>query len=282
MRRFREGFGDAEIRVIITARDLTRVVPSQWQEAVQNGSTLGWQEWVERVCRGPGVGDTARVFWREQYLSRLIESWSTIATPGRVHVVTVPSGHADRGLLWQRFSAALENAPTEVEYPTRTNPSLGATSAELMRRVNLQVPDLEFRQYAHGFKNTLAKKVLVERSTLEPRVGLSKEEHDRIREIAVTMVDEVSHAESTVLGDLADLVPGDWSDDGAVDPTDVTDAELVDAAVDGLAVLGARLARRAAQSGRDSAAGPGSAAPRRTVASRSRHADRAESLTATA
>ena len=241
--RFRAGFGDAEIRVIITARDLTRVIPSKWQETVQNGSTLSWPDWVKQVCLGPGTKESHERFWRGQYLPYLIGAWSSIAAPEHVYVVTVPQQTTRPEILWQRFAAAVENAPAEVEQRTRTNPSLGAFSAELLRRVNLQVAELKFRDYAPGFKNVLAKKVLVNGSSSEPRLGLWKRDHERIRSIAETMVSGVEVSGARVLGDLNDLVPGEWSGDGVIDPRDIEDAQLLDMAVMGLAGLGVRMSR---------------------------------------
>src|SRR5688572_17705313 len=37
---------DAEVEVVITARDLNRCIPAMWQETVQNGRTWGWHDYV--------------------------------------------------------------------------------------------------------------------------------------------------------------------------------------------------------------------------------------------
>src|SRR5689334_18886796 len=40
-------FGETPLTVVITARDLARQIPSMWQESVQNGGQLTWQEFLE-------------------------------------------------------------------------------------------------------------------------------------------------------------------------------------------------------------------------------------------
>ncbi len=43
-------FGPAEVRVVMTARDLARVIPSQWQTTLKNGSTRTWSQFATAVC----------------------------------------------------------------------------------------------------------------------------------------------------------------------------------------------------------------------------------------
>jgi hypothetical protein len=242
--RLRDELGDADVRLLVTARDLTKVVPSHWQETVKNGATLAWKEWIGRVCQGPEATDSGVRFWRGQYLPEVLDAWSTIATPGQVYVVTAPQHAVGPEVLWTRFAAALENPPAAVEQPTRSNPSLGAVSAELMRRMNARLTSLGIPYYSGVFKRELAKQILVKHAKEEPRIGLSRHEHEQIRGIAETMVAQVRQSGATVIGDLADLVPGDWAGTGAADPGESTDAELLDAAILGLVGLGVRVARR--------------------------------------
>ncbi len=186
-----QGLAAPEMRVIITARDLTRVLPSQWQETTQNQGTKSWREYVESVCVGPESRSGGVRFWRQHDLPRVIARWSHVASPGQVHLVTVPRDTSDPLELWRRFSRALASAPTEVDDVQVSNPSLGGVSAELMRRVNVHVGDVEFPDYRPGFKHALAKRILMARAEREPKPRLSQEQYERVRELASSMVDEL-------------------------------------------------------------------------------------------
>ena len=48
-----ESLAPATVHVVLTARDLARVLPSTWQENIQNGLTWTWPEFLASVmgCR---------------------------------------------------------------------------------------------------------------------------------------------------------------------------------------------------------------------------------------
>lgn len=80
-------FGDAEVRVVLTVRDLGRTVPAMWQEAVKNGRTWSWPDYVRSVQKG---GEPGRRFWRQQDAAAVASRWAAAAGADHVHVVTVP------------------------------------------------------------------------------------------------------------------------------------------------------------------------------------------------
>jgi hypothetical protein len=229
-----------ETRVIITARDLTRVVPSHWQETTQNQGTTPWREWLDRVLKGPTERGVGFRFWGYQDLPGIIDNWS-IAAPGQVYLVTVPKSQTDPELTWRRFAAALELELPKIKQPSSANPSLGAVSAELMRRINLETADVPFYVYSPGFKVELAKRILVHRAGQEPRPALTADDYARLREIALELLDEVGRRDVTVVGDMADLVPAATTTKEAFDPAEIGDAELLQAAIAGLRGLGLRV-----------------------------------------
>jgi hypothetical protein len=244
VRRLRDELAPEELRVILTARDLTRVVPSHWQETTQNLGTDTWKEWIGKVRRGPDVAPPVVGFWKHQNLPQLVSNWSTIASPGHLYVVTLPQDTSDPEELNRRFARAVDGFPDQVEPPPSGNPGLGAVSAELLRRVNVQLGELPFDQYRRGFKQTLAKEILVKRASVEPKPRLDRDEYEAIRAIALTMVEKLRTAEITVEGSLQDLVPREWPGHEPLDPGALPDSELLDAAIIGLADLGLRFGQQ--------------------------------------
>lgn len=266
-RRLVEELGADEVEVLITARELTRVATSHWQETTQNRGTKPWATWIEEVCHADPQATDVPDFWRHHYLPRIIDTWRA-AGPSRVHLITIPQGKSDAGAVWRRFASVLGVPPDGFTEPTFNNASLGATSAELMRRINVATADLglNFSQYRWGFKAALAKQTLSKRSSLEPKPAMTPEQHQALRALAVDMVDAVKSRDIDVAGDLADLLPPVDPPGAAYDPAQATDAELLDAALAGLTGLGVRVSKqhvrlqRRAQSEAQSA--PGSAIQR--------------------
>jgi hypothetical protein len=157
-----------------------------------------------------------------------------------VTLVTVPQPGAAPDELWRRFASVIGVDAAAAELPSPANESLGAASAEVMRRLNAELGDLSFEDYAPVVKHALAKRVLGARRKDEPAVGFDVP--DWVRERSTGMVDKLRALGIDVVGDLAELepvaVPG-------VHPADLTAEQQLAAAVDALAgVVRARVGDR--------------------------------------
>ena len=58
-------FGDAEVEVVVSARDLARTIPAMWQENIQNwGRGVSWDDYLGGVRADdrsrPGPGRSSR------------------------------------------------------------------------------------------------------------------------------------------------------------------------------------------------------------------------------
>lgn len=239
-----EAIGAEETHVLVTARDITRVAPSHWQEIVQNRDTTPWAEWIGTVCANDPRTDEPIPFWQNHYLPGIVESWSAATDPARVHLVTVPRSGGDPDEVWRRFASVLGVPAGDFEAPEFGNTAIGASSAELMRRLNLRLgQDVDFQTYRWGFKSALAKQTLAPRAAGEPRIGLAPDQHRQLRAVALTSVERLEGAGVRVVGDLADLVPPEEAPHPPYDPGTAADAELLEAALDGLVGLGLAASR---------------------------------------
>lgn len=239
-----EQLGAEEYVVMLTARDLTRVTTSHWQETTQNMGTVPWAQWIAEVCDvEPSASDTSP-FWRHHYLPRILDEWAGVAGPERTHLVTIPQSKSDPEAVWRRFASVIGVPAERATQPSFSNAAIGATSAELMRRLNVELSGTPFNQYRWGFKAALAKQTLARRAGEEPRVGLSAEQHARLSSIAADMVEQVKQRDVDVVGDLSDLMPPAQPPGPAYDPGQASDAELLEAAMAGLLGLGKRAAKQ--------------------------------------
>jgi len=236
---------DTEVHVVLTARDLVRQIPAEWQEHVKHRSTKTFGEFVDDL-RADTEGKSW--FWKVQDYAGVLERWSKAVPVERLHVVTVPPSGADAGLLWVRFASLLGLDPASFETTSsRSNPSLGVEQTELLRRFNAALGDrLPLPgPYPRVVKNVLAHRVLAGRPGA--RIVLDPEAHDfavtRSREIA----DRLTGLGVTVVGSLDELVPRTLArgDEPAPPPSDDVLLEESLAAMAGL--LEALADRRAQQ-----------------------------------
>jgi len=263
VRRLVEELSPADVHVVLTARDLVRVVPAMWQEVLQGGQTWSWAQYCATVTSAVGRNvPPGRGFWRGQDLPGIVRRWAPAVPVQRIHVVTVPPAGAPREELWRRFSLAVGIASSETggappdDRPGGQglpNESLDAASTELMRRINLAVEGRMSREtYDKVLKFYVAKTVLAARAGPD-RVSLSAEHVRWARERGAQMAADLRRLGVDVVGDLDDLV---GSDVLAVSSEPQPD-EVLQAAI---AVIEA-LARRVGDPRRRAGAAPVPAAP---------------------
>ncbi|MGH3320954.1 MAG: hypothetical protein ACRDN9_12360 [Streptosporangiaceae bacterium] len=224
----------AEVHVVYTARELTGLLTAAWQEQVKHRYTGGFDEWLAEVIEGPRGSGARGWFWRVHDPVQVLRRWSAGVPPDRVHVVPVPPAGTAPDLLWQRFSSVLGVDPGRVDAAAaRPNTSLGLAETELLRRVNAALdPSVPFWHYAATVKDRLAHDVLAARPDRE-RVSLPDDRYAWTREHAERVVAGLRAAGYDVVGDLGELLPSYVPADR--DPREVTDAEILDVAVHGLA-----------------------------------------------
>lgn len=237
----------AEVEVVITARDLNRSIPAMWQETVQNGRSWGWHDYVAGACadrpstrRGSPDTEPGRAFWNQQDLVRMARTWASVFGPERVTVVTVPPPGAPPELLWSRFTEVAGPQLAGLTSAPDPNESLGAASASAMRRLNelLDAEGLPFPQGHRLRKRLLTKQVLAARKSTEPAIGLG----------VVPWVAEEADAQRVGLADLGVRLVGDWADlapvdVAGIDPETLAERDIGDAALAGLAGLLVALTR---------------------------------------
>lgn len=231
-----ESLAPAEVHVVVTARDLASLLPAEWQETVKHRNSRTWQEWLGDVIDAPPRRRRPRAqwFWTAHDTVAVLRRWSAVVSPERVHLVTVPRPGSPPELLWQRFASVLGVADAAVDISgARANASLGAPEVELLRRLNARLSELPQWFYARSVKNTLAHNVLAGRSS-GMRLTVPESRHDWVRAQSELRVQLLGELGIDVVGDLDELLAPEVIPAGA-DPSDVSDAELLDAALDVLA-----------------------------------------------
>ena len=196
----------AEVHVILTVRDASRVIPAQWQETTQNRGTTSWPDYVAAILAGrDGKNVGWRAFQRAMDIMRMLDAWGAAVPEERLHVVLVPAPGAPPEELWTRFASVIGVDPASCTPPAaQRNTSLGYASADLMRRVNTGLKDLGMQSYSKTVKSYLCKQVLSGR-TGEPKVTTDRVLSEFALDWNRTMTDAIASSGAHVVGEPDDL-----------------------------------------------------------------------------
>jgi hypothetical protein len=232
-------FDDREVHVVVTARDLARVLVSAWHEEIKVGSSRPWEEFTTAVRDPAQVGTSpARGFYARQDLPVILERWARVVPVERIHVVTVPPRGAPTDLLVSRLGSVIGFEPDWLTQPAGWgNPAVGLLGTELLRRLNPALSELNQRQRDRVLKQVLARALAKGVETVP--LGVTGDELEWARERAAAMMAAVRAGGYDVVGELTDLDPQPVPGRSA---QDVGDDELLAAAVVALGGLAQKYA----------------------------------------
>lgn len=133
-RIIRELGGDA-VHVVVTLRPIVGIFPSQWQQYVQNGLRLTYDDWLRRMLDSDMEDHPSPMFWRRHEHGVLVERWTKVV--GKDRLVVIAPDPTDRSVLLNSFESIL-GLPTGFLVPEveRTNRSLTVGEVDLLRRLN--------------------------------------------------------------------------------------------------------------------------------------------------
>jgi hypothetical protein len=231
-------FPDREVHVVLTARDLGRQVPAEWQELIKHRGGRDYAAFIRAVHKNYPRTDWTMWFWRVQHVPRILSRWGAGLPPGRVHLVTVPPTGGPRGLLWERFAGVIGLDPHASYAESKTtNASLGGAEVTMLRRLNIELNDrgLPRDTYVEWVRETIVREVLAQRPDMEPATVPPKR-RPAIEAITSDWLTEISESGVDVVGDLEDL-RSVWPDnaDAWPDPDQADQAVVADAAIQALA-----------------------------------------------
>ncbi len=230
-------FGEGvEVHLIVSARDLVRQVPAEWQENVKHRSLVTYEHFLE-IIRDP-QRDTriGSWFWGAQELPDILDRWGAGLPADQVHVVTVPPPGAPKDELWGRFSRTFGLEGLDLDLTAeRANPSMGVPETTLLRLINKRVtPVVDPPDYRPLVRELLAHQTL-SRRTKSARLGLPPTMHEWVQQLSGTWVAEIEQRGYDVVGDLAELIG--LSMGTFTDPDRAAAADLLPASLDAIKAL---------------------------------------------
>lgn len=217
--------GDAEVHVIVTAREPLGLFTASWQESLKNGSTTPMADYGRKVSGSP----MAIWNWRTLDLELVLQRWSEAVPPERIHVLVLDPT-AGREDIWRRFAGLLDLDPDSLDLSQSfPNTSMGVAEAETLRRINMRLD---------GFNRAFDKGVYIRTFLADERLVPRKGEKfwpepDQIadcRRRATSAVSYLQEGGFDVSGQVEHLLVPDELEHRRV-PASVTDAEVADVAV---------------------------------------------------
>lgn len=208
IRRIAADLGEDRLHVVVTARPLSKILPSAWQQQVQAGLQRSYGEWLKNVLEGNDTIKTYTTFWERHDHAEVLSRWAGVVGAERVTLIVLDEH--DRELPYRSFETML-GAPAGIlqEEPNRTNRSMSSAEVELIRRVNRTIftTDVRWSEYNTWIYRGAAHRVLVERvpEADEPRTVTPRWALERASQISAGFLGRIEELGITVVGDLQRL-----------------------------------------------------------------------------
>ncbi|KOU64951.1 hypothetical protein ADK57_19485 [Streptomyces sp. MMG1533] len=201
-----EELGGDRVHVLITLRPLARIMPSQWQQYVQNGLRMGYEDWLEHMLRKAPYEQPNPSFWRRHRHDRLVERWARVVGPERITVVVVDD--RDRDGLMRTFEHLLGLPANLLQpVPDAANRSLTLAETEMLRKLNMEfrgngLPDELYSQLVRYGAVMHMKNACAPRPD-DVKIGTPQWAVEAAAEIGAEMAQRIDGMGVRVLGDQA-------------------------------------------------------------------------------
>ena len=225
------------LHVVVTLRNLGRILPSAWQQNLKSGFETPYLPWLRRMLFEDDEATRSTIFWRRHRHDALIARWARIVGPERVSVVVVDD--REREGIFHHFEDLLE-LPRDTLYDHRgevSNRSMTLAEAAFLRRLNVAVGGAAgWRAYPNRVQAQMVKALVEGRAPAadEARLATPQWALDRAAEIADEMVTAIEASGVHILGDPAVLRerligPEETVDDSTDMPVDAAISTLMGA-----------------------------------------------------
>jgi hypothetical protein len=229
--------GSRKVTVVVTLRNLGKLLPSSWQQYLKYGLTTEYEKWLEDVFANPGASKMSPTFWRRHDHAAVLMRWSQAVGAQNVNVLVLED--VDRSAQFHAFAQML-GIPEEIlvsRMDLTSNRSMTAAEAELLVRLNKRVKkQMQWTDYVQLVRRGVALRMVEGRQpdAQEPRLITPEWALDAAAEQGAAAVATIKQLGVNIYGNLNALaarVPS--STVPSEPPTDIP----LDAAVEALAAV---------------------------------------------
>ena len=206
IRRVVEELGGDQVHVAITLRPLAKVIPSQWQQYVQNRLTEPFDVWLDAVLNQPR-GTVTPTFWFRHRHDELTARWADVVGPDRVTAIVLDD--RDHGLAYRAFEQLTGlSTGTLVPDPQLSNRSMSLAEIEVIRAFNIAFREAKLPPVLYQRVMRTGAAQLMERrapAADEGKVELPPWAVEPVAEIARAIVHGIGRSGVRIVGDLESL-----------------------------------------------------------------------------
>lgn len=197
--------GRDRVHVVVTLRNLGRLLPSTWQQYLKYGLATGYEKWLTSIFENPGQSSMTPTFWRRNDHGAVVDRWASAVGPENVTVMVLE--HVDRTAMFRAF-AQLIDLPPEVlisRMDLTSNRSMTVAEADFILELNRRVKaDLTWDEYVKYIRRGVALGMVEGREPRpeEARLHTPDWALDAAAEQGRLAVDAIRARGVRVLGDL--------------------------------------------------------------------------------
>jgi hypothetical protein len=209
VRRVVEDLGAERVHIVATLRPLVEIMPSAWQQYLQNGNRTTYKRWLQHMLLEPPYEWPTPTFWARHRHDEILARWAQIAGPENVTAIIVDTG--DHQKLFRQFSSLLALPDgLLVDPPERDNRSLRWPEAEMLRFINQRVREQEWPDEL--FRSIVRLGVVEQLFTLDTarlsrltKIGMPDWAAERASEIGAQFAANIGDLGIRIVGDLESL-----------------------------------------------------------------------------
>jgi hypothetical protein len=200
-----DGLGGDQVQVLLTARPISKILPSAWQQQLRVGMRRSYDDWLHIILEGTDENKTHRTFWERHDQAGVLERWAGVIGPQRITLMVLDD--SDRQLLYGGVETML-GVPegTLREVPDRANRSMTGAEAELIRALNLEIfrHDISWDDYSKWIRRGAAQRIVTNRQpgADEPRIHTPPWALERADELGQEFVTRIGALQVNVVGNL--------------------------------------------------------------------------------
>ena len=229
--------GSDKVTVVVTLRNLGKLLPSSWQQYLKYGLTTEYGKWLEDVFANPGASKISPTFWRRHDHGAVVTRWADAVGAKNVNVLVLED--VDLSAQFHAFAQML-GIPEDLlvsRMNLTSNRSMTAAEAELLVRLNKRVKkQMQWTDYVKLVRRGVALQMVESREpdAREPRLITPEWALDAAAKAGAASVETIKDLGVNIFGNLDALgvrVPGAHT-------PDAPPAEMpIDAAVEAIVAV---------------------------------------------
>jgi len=196
------------IQVVVTLRNLGRLLPSSWQQYLKYGLTTPYEAWLTDIFTKPGSSKMSPTFWRRHDHGAVIDRWTSAVGADRVTVLVLED--VDRSAVFATFAQLLGVDPTILtsRMDLTSNRSMTAAEAQFLMALNARVKkSMQWEEYVRYVRRGVALGMVEGRTpgAGEQRLVTPDWALDAAAEAGNRSADVIAESGVRVIGDLQAL-----------------------------------------------------------------------------